>query len=108
PANRCWERWCADGTLLAFVAVVGEAVVGLALAGSHPSAVHVFVLEGDRPSRHGLLRRLTRAAGERDVCVMFARGRTDLRETLDALGFRPGPDQKIEGVPVSVYRLDRN
>src|SRR5262245_31010341 len=76
-----------DQVLLAFAAERDGDFAGLAVAESHPSAVHAFGLEGEPDACCLLLARLVRAAGERDVSVRCPADRMDVPAILEAMGF---------------------
>jgi len=83
--------------LLAFAAERDGDFAGLAVAESHPGAVHAFGLEGEPDACCLLLARLVRAAGERDVSVRCPADRPEVPVILEAMGFtRQCPDEPGE------------
>ena len=106
PEEELWDRWCRDGTLLAFLAEEAGMAVGLALAESQPRRVHVFIVEGTTDACHLLLGRLVRLAGERDVSVWCPAARIDVRELLEQNGFACQARGDFQGRPSYLYHLD--
>ena len=68
----------------------------------------VINLEGDSRVCRGLLDRLVKLAGERDMSGWFPIVRKDVRQMLEKLGFKRQAKNDFQGTPSYLYRWDRN
>jgi hypothetical protein len=103
-----WDAFCAQPGLRAFAAEEGGALVGFALAASHPRRVHVLNLEGRAQTCRLLLDRLVEFAGARGMSGWFPTARADVRRMLGALGFRRQVREiDFQGRPSYLYRRRR-
>ena len=98
-----WEAFCDRRGLLAFAAERDGTLTGLAVAESHPRALHILNLEGDADACRLLLARLVKLAGERDVSARCPVARGELQEMLQEWGFEQSGQDTFQGRPSFLY-----